>query len=186
MGGFLFAMEIFFHYHTGMETFRKKFWKWLGPFFILLRDILLKLRIIHHHGRQEYHMGWLKPERNIVPFKLFLLANGFSDSAPAWIDEDEVIALRKLDGFRYQYHIRVYGDGEVKGHYEVTPEAGFWNHFLEWDMEPRREEFLNIIGDWIQAPEYRRSLNETPGLHSPTRARRRLSGLPRAGSGGDR
>lgn len=67
----------------------------------------------------------------------------------AWVDKDEAISTRKLDGFDFQYHLRVFKDGEVRGHYEKTPERHPIDHFLDRGMEPRRKEFLEILGDWI-------------------------------------
>ena len=136
-----------------MQRIRTIIWRFLSPLFLSTRDVLLDLKIIRHKGRQEYHVGWLRPDRAIRDFEKHLIKIGFGNHAAAWIDEDEILALRKLDSFRYQYHIRLYRDGEVKGHYEVTPEAGVWNHFLEWEMEPRREDFLKFVGEWITEPK---------------------------------
>ena len=134
-----------------MQQIRESFWRFFGPFFIAVRDLLMKVGLMHHHGRQEYHLGWLKAGMSVQDLDHLLASLGFKNHAAAWIDDDEILALRKLDGFRFQYHLRVYKDGEVKGHYEVTPEAGFWNHFLEWEMEPRRDEFLQMAGKFIEA-----------------------------------
>ena len=154
-----------------MESIRKFAWRFLHPVFPYVRDSLLSIGILRHSGRQEYVLGRLRGDRTPEEFAKHLTSLGFSNHAAAWVDDDELLGLRKLDGFRYQYHIRLHHDYEVRGHYEVTAEAGLWNHFLEWEMEPKRKEFLRMIGEWIIPHEAMAMQVLNQEAQSPTRAR---------------
>jgi hypothetical protein len=60
-----------------------------------------------------------------------------------------------LVDFKHQYHLRVFKDGEVRGHYEYTPECHPIWHLQKVGQEPRREELLGFLGDWIVALDAR-------------------------------
>jgi hypothetical protein len=125
------------------------FWKICYPFFEGGRDGLIKLRIIHHHGRQRYPFGRLAADKTVEDFLKHLAAQGFGNHFVAWEDEGELIGLRRPDGFEGQYHLRVFEDGEVRGHYEFTPEAHPYRHFFEHGEEERRDDFLEFCAGWI-------------------------------------
>ncbi len=118
-----------------------------------LKDIFNFLGIISDH-RQRFHLGWVRPDKTIGDFLDFLKDKEFEAGFWAWQDSNQELSLRRLvKGFR-QYHLRIFRDGEVRGHYEKTPEDFPISHFMEWGLENRRQEFLAIIGDWlIHRPE---------------------------------
>lgn len=121
-------------------------WKIIAPIFPHLRDFLLKLKLIRHQsGRQKYPLGWLPKGLNPQRIEAFLAKHNFKKHAIAWVDEGEVLGLRRLESFRYQYHLRVFEDGEVRGHFEVTPEHKPIHHLKEKGMERRREVFLTFL-----------------------------------------
>ncbi len=132
-----------------MDACKKNAWRVITPVFPYVRDGLLELGIIHHTGRQKYPLGWIRHGKNKQELIEHLARNGFSNHFVAWVDADESVSLRKCDGFHSQYHLRIFNDGEVRGHYERTPEAYPFAHFLERMMEARREEFLEILEEWI-------------------------------------
>ena len=133
-----------------MHRLRIFIWHLLTPIFPYIRDTLLFLHIIHHQsGRQEFPLGYLAPGRKVKGLLAHLAAQGFGNHFIAWVDEDEVIGVRKFLPPEFQYHLRIYKDGEIRGHFEVTPEAHIVDHFLGRDFEPRREEFLKFLGDWV-------------------------------------
>ena len=80
---------------------------------------------------------------------MYLLSQGFANHFIAWKDDDQVFSLRKCVDFERQYHLRIFSDGEVRGHFETTPEAHPTMHMKEIGMEARREDFLRYLGDWI-------------------------------------
>lgn len=113
-----------------------------------LKDLLHFLGFIKGH-RQRFHLGWVRPDRTIGDFLDFLKENGFESGFRAWNDSDQELSLRKITDGIFQYHLRVFRDGEVRGHYERTPEDFPIGHFLEKGFENRRNDFLAMFGDWL-------------------------------------
>jgi len=125
------------------------FWRAISYPFPYVRDILVGAHIIHHDGRQNYLLGKLKSTITLETFLSHLRKHGFGNHFIAWRDDGQLISLRRLDGFDHQYHLRIFKDGEIRGHYEFTPESHPLWHRKDVGAEPRREEFLQWIQDWI-------------------------------------
>ncbi|HUC31700.1 MAG TPA: hypothetical protein VMR99_03395 [Candidatus Paceibacterota bacterium] len=125
------------------------FWKFIYPVHGAGRDILLSLGILHHEGRQNYLIGHIAPGRSIEDFLKHLEAHEYANHFIALKDDDEAVSVRRLVDFEYQYHLRIFKDGEVRGHYEYTPESHPKWHMKKVGQESRREEFLQALGDWI-------------------------------------
>lgn len=105
---------------------------------------------LHQPERQPYHLGWLAPGRTLEDLKEHLATkHGFGNHFVAWTDSGQVLSWRKLVSFSRQYHIRVFRDGEIRGHFEVTPEASPLKHFRAKGQEDRSEELLTFLGDII-------------------------------------
>jgi len=125
-------------------------WGVFRPIHDLVRDLLSYLKIIKHYRRQDYLLGWLHPERKVEDFILHLKLQGFDDQHFAsWVDEGELMDLRLRENFDFQYHLRIFHDREVRGHYEVTPESRPIAHLRDTYTEPRTEQFLSWIEDWV-------------------------------------
>lgn len=129
------------------------FWRCITPFHNPVRDLLLHTGFIAHGGRQRYLLGHLAPHATLESLVEHLLAHGWGNHFIAWEDDGQVISLRKTDGFRRQYHLRVFADGEIRGHYEYTPESHMVWHMQEVDMEERREEFLELLKEHVVPAE---------------------------------
>jgi hypothetical protein len=132
-----------------IERQKLRFWRWLTPHFPKIRDFLLRHRVIWHHGRQDYRLGKIVPHKTPDELIIHLSSHGFGNHFVAWVDEGQLVSLRKLDNYRYQYHLRIFDDGEIRGHYELNPEYKAIPHFLEWGMEDRRQEFLIFLTEWV-------------------------------------
>ncbi len=130
---------------------RVVFWKLISVLFPVVRDTLLFLGIIWHTpGRQRFALGFITPGKTPEELAAYLQAHGFDNHFIAWVDEGELYSVRKIASDpRYQYHLRIFKDGEVRGHYEFTPEAHPIFHFTERDVEERREDFLAFLGEFI-------------------------------------
>ncbi len=127
------------------------FWRMVFPrTYRGVRDGLLSAGIIKHGGRQHYPLGRLSHDKNMTDFLEYMREQGFGNHFVAWEDEEELIGLRKLDGFDKQYHIRVFRDGELRGHYEYTPESHWLWHLTKFEQEERREAFLKLLGGWVE------------------------------------
>ena len=125
------------------------FWRLYTPTHPFFRDTLLSLGLIWHDGRQNFILGTIAPGQSIASVVSFLLTKGYGNHFIAWKDDGEVIGLRFVDNFTFQYHIRIFKDGEVRGHYEYTPECHPVWHFKAIGLKDRRSEFLTLLGDKI-------------------------------------
>lgn len=133
-------------------------WRMLYPVFPLLKFSLS----VFHAGRQRYHLGWLAPGKSLEDLKAHLAKQGFGNHFVAWDDSGQVLSWRKFDGFDWQYHLRVFDDGEIRGHYEKTPESAPIDHFSETGEEPRTPEFLAFFGDLITHKRHITRLKSDP------------------------
>ena len=129
------------------------FWKFYTPFHAPVRDTSLALGIVRHEGRQDFLLGTLHPERSAYEFVQFLVEQGFGNHFIAWKEDDQLVSLRRTTDFKYQYHVRIFTDGEVRGHYEYTPECHPLLHLREVGMENRADEFLELVREWIVPAE---------------------------------
>jgi hypothetical protein len=125
------------------------FWKVITPFHNFWRDFLLSSGILKHDCRQSYLIGELAPGRNIEDFLKYLERHGYGNHFIAWKDTDEIVSVRRLISFEHQYHLRIFSDGEVRGHYEYTPESHPRWHMKEVGQRPYDDHFLSELGDWI-------------------------------------
>ena len=131
------------------------FWRIAAPLHPYIRDLSVRLGLVDfdqfldHKGRQKFLLGMLAPSVSADDIVEYLMECGYGHNHVAWEDNGEVASLRLADGFRYQYHIRIFSDGEVRGHYEHTPEAHPLKHYYEVGMEERRDYFLAVLGEHI-------------------------------------
>lgn len=124
-------------------------WYYYTPYHPAVRDKVIALSLIKNRGRQPYLLGAIAPHLSIEEFVAILVKNGFAYHRVAWEDDGEVVSLRKVNDFVFQYHLRVFEDREVRGHYEYTPECYPLWHLWDVGREHRREEFLRVIGDHV-------------------------------------
>jgi hypothetical protein len=125
------------------------FWQWYTPFHSKVRDTAMKLRVVRHEGRQEFLLGRIAPGQTIQEFITYCITRGYGNHFVAWQDDGELASLRFVETFDFQYHLRIFRDGEVRGHYEYTPECRPILHMLEIGHEDRRKIFYEHLGDRI-------------------------------------
>jgi len=135
------------------ETLRNRikylFWRFYTPFHPFARDLSLALGIVHHKGRQDYLLGTLAPGQTVDETVMYLVRNGYGNHFIAWHDEGEIVSLRRVESFSRQYHIRIFSDGEVRAHFEYTPECHPVLHMKETHQEQRHHEFICLLGNRI-------------------------------------
>lgn len=124
-------------------------WRVYTPLHPYFRDALLGLRILHHQGRQDFLLGRIAPGQTLREFVSHCIERGYGNHFVAWHDEGEVVSLRYVDDFAYQYHLRIFRDGEVRGHFEYTPEYRPIAHMRDVGCEDRRHIFYEHLGDRI-------------------------------------
>lgn len=139
------------------------FWRIYGPFHPFVRNTSRRLGIgkflikqvgpeIQHTGRQDFLLGVLHPKYSVQEFVSFLVSQGFGNHFIAWKDAGELVSLRRTLDFKYQYHLRIFADGEVRCHYEYTPECHPVLHFIRVGFEDRSDEFKMLLKDWVVPP----------------------------------
>lgn len=146
--------------HKIIVQIKTFFWNFEKPLHPYIRDGLLKLHLIHHHGRQPFHIGWLAPNDTAQDLRDYLVKQkGFEDHFPCWIDDGETVDLRLRQNFDWQYHLRIFEDGEVRGHHEYTPESKPIAHLMDRDSTACTKEFMNLLGTWVVQDERSKALS---------------------------
>jgi len=142
------------------DQFKYWFWRLYTPLHPFVRNASYRLGIgtflmkqvvpeIRHEGRQDFLLGTLDPSRSVHEFVSFLIGQGFGNHFIAWRDTDELVSLRRTVDFKHQYHIRIFKDGEVRGHFEFTPEYHPVLHLVRIGFEEKTAEFKTLVQDWL-------------------------------------
>ncbi len=106
-----------------------------------------KLLFLHHKKRQRFHIAWIAPGYDLDDVKKHLSTKwGFGNHFVAWEDGSQVLSWRKLNSFKQQYHLRIFSDGEIRGHFELTPEAAPISHLMKTGQVARTKDFLRFLG----------------------------------------
>lgn len=124
-------------------------WRAYTPVHPFFRDSATVLGVARHSGRTKYLLGKIVPGVSFQEMISHLVSQGFGNHFIAWRDEGEIVSLRYVENQTHQYHIRIFIDREIRGHYEFTPETKPLCHLREDGIEPRREMFLNLLRNWI-------------------------------------
>ncbi|MDO8482513.1 MAG: hypothetical protein Q7S86_01685 [bacterium] len=104
-----------------------------------------------HSHRQRYLLGHLQSSYNKVDLKRLLSDKGFEHAILAWQDPGEILSMRRIDNRIFQHHIRLFVDGEIRAHYEYSPEAHTFKHFFEVHFEAEVEFFRKLLGECLIA-----------------------------------
>jgi hypothetical protein len=136
---------------TRSQRIKSYIWHKIYFAFPWLQSHLLKWHLVwHDKGRQKYHIGYLDPSKTLQELEKHLHENwGFGNHFIAWVDDGQVLSWRKLVDFDHQYHLRVFEDGEIRGHFEYTPESKPIAHFAESNEEGRIEEFKKFLEGFL-------------------------------------
>lgn len=147
------------------EKFEQRVWRVIYKFFTTVQRPFQRW---HKKGRQRYHIGWLAPGKTLEGLKRHLHSKwGFGNHFVAWQDEGQVLSWRKLADFQEQYHLRVFSDGEIRGHYEYTPEAHPIAHFDEKGESPHHAQFIEFLGDFVTKEKHISHLVMDPDAFNP-------------------
>ena len=145
---------------------RALWWTFVYPVFPFFHEVLLfGKKLLRKNRRGPFFMGVLSPQRSVNEFLQYLVAQGFDRNRFSWRNPGQAVSVRRLDGFHWQYHLRVFRDGEVRVHYEKTPEAHPFDHFFGRGLEHRTDYFQKLLGGWVTAPVAVRA-NENTGFRS--------------------
>ncbi len=135
-----------------MQKVKQVIWRFLYPIWPQLEHWFL---FLHGNKRQRFHVGWLAPNRSVSELKNHLAKKwGFGNHFVAWEDQSQVLSLRKLTSFNEQYHLCLFSDGEIRGHYEFTPEAAPIRHLMKVDQKAKTKDFLNFLGSYVTTKKH--------------------------------
>src|SRR3989338_7147422 len=129
---------------TFFDKIKQKIWQFVYKFFPILQKTLLMWHLIwHQKGRQRYHVGWLASGKTLEELKKHLHEKwNFGNHFIAWVDDGQVLSWRKLANFNDQYHLRVFSDGEIRGHFEFNPEAHPIEHLEKKGEREAKKDFM--------------------------------------------
>ncbi|HBU07458.1 MAG TPA: hypothetical protein DEB09_05255 [Candidatus Magasanikbacteria bacterium] len=128
---------------------KKLLWILILPFFPIGRDLAKKLGYHPYPPRQNFHLGYLKVGVNKEELEEYLKQSKFKINKVAWVDDEEILSVRRMDGFEHQYHIRLFADNEIRGHYELSPEYSPLGHLHDVGTIPTTEDFKKFLGDYL-------------------------------------
>lgn len=123
------------------------FWKFVYTFW---PSVLRTYEVFFHHHRQNFLIGHLASQKTADDLKKYLIDNGFERAIIALKDPGEVLDLRKREGKEFQYHIRLFNDGEIRAHYEYAPEAHPITHCFCVCQEAKKEYFKELLGGFLK------------------------------------
>ncbi|MEK6846245.1 MAG: hypothetical protein AABY26_05770, partial [Nanoarchaeota archaeon] len=98
-----------------------------------------------HNERQDYHLGSLNENVSIIEVNDYLVKKGFEKAILSWKDPGEILNLRKIDKDIYQYHLRIFDDGEIRAHYEYSSEGRPFSHISAKVFSPEKEYFYDLM-----------------------------------------
>lgn len=124
------------------------FWKIVYKIYPPFLRVLEKIGV--HKKRQKFFIGKLRGNVSFENFKKFLFSENFESAILAWKDPHEILSLRKIDSKVFQYHLRLYSDREITGHYEYSSEGNPWRHIVETVFEPKEEYFKKLLADFLE------------------------------------
>ncbi|MFZ2189377.1 MAG: hypothetical protein WA057_02385 [Candidatus Magasanikiibacteriota bacterium] len=128
---------------------KKIFWILISPFFPICRDLAKKLGYHPYPPRQNFHLGYLRAGVDKTELEEYLKQHNFKINKVAWVDDEEILSVRRMDGFEHQYHIRLFADSEIRGHYELSPEYSPIGHLHDVGTIPKIEDFKKFLGDYL-------------------------------------
>lgn len=102
-----------------------------------------------HSKRQDFILGALRGGISFQRVSDFLQQEGFEPAVLAWKDPEEVLGMRKIHNGKFQYHLRVYADREIRGHYEYSSEGNPWGHIMQKKFEPASDYFISLLKDYM-------------------------------------
>lgn len=134
-----------------LRKFKRSLWWFTKPIWPITRTLFMgRWRLVwNEKEKDKKHIGWLRPDKTPKEFLKYMRKKGFKKHHMAWKHTDELFSMRKHMDETFQYHIRFYKNRQVTGHYEPAPEGHLVRHLLEREVEFRKEEFLEIMGDWV-------------------------------------
>lgn len=127
------------------------FWSAVYIFWPPILRLLEKVKL--HKDRQPYLLGHMTAGRTTKELQQHLALQGYESAVLAWKDPGELLSMRKIDKEIFQYHVRLFDDGEIRCHYEFSSEGSPLGHVTESCFEARPEEFKAHLLDFVKSTD---------------------------------
>ncbi len=128
---------------------RYQTWFWTAIYFLIPKLAAFIQFFGWHSFRQKYVIGSLKKDKSPEDLIKYLHKRGYSKAYMAWKDSGEVFSLRRIVRHKFQYHIRFFKDGEIRGHYEYTAESNPLGHLYEVVFNNPDEYFVHLLHEYL-------------------------------------
>jgi len=102
-----------------------------------------------HRGRQGVPLGFIKKNASIRQVKSYLIKKGFEKVVLAWEDDEEVLSMRKIYNDKFQHHIRIFNDKEVRAHDEYSSEGNPSGHIFKKYFIRNKKFFKSLMKDFL-------------------------------------
>lgn len=96
-------------------------------------------KLVVKDDRREYYLFRLQQPAGDLQDRLS--SYGWQPNLKGYVYEGQISQWRRLvNNGRNEYHIRLYTDGVITGHFSLTPERGFLRHLLAIGSRPMAKE----------------------------------------------
>ncbi len=125
-----------------------------------VRWLLTSVKIVDT-SRQPFLIGKLCSIEMAAHMIAQLKIEGFEHIHLAWEDAGQVATLRKLLNDERQLHLRIFEDGEVRGHVEYAPESRPFDHLLERHFVPPEASLIAPLQFYLTIPVASSAVRDT-------------------------
>lgn len=129
---------------------RYQTWFWSMVYFLMPKLTAFIQFFGWHRFRQNYVVGFLRKDKSSEDLIKYLHKKGYSKAYMAWKDSGEVLSLRRITRHKFQYHLRLFEDGEIRGHYEYTAEANPLGHLYEIVFNNPDEYLKHLLHEYLE------------------------------------
>ncbi|HEY9584525.1 MAG TPA: UDP-N-acetylmuramate dehydrogenase [Candidatus Paceibacterota bacterium] len=130
------------------DKYKTFYWRFIYRFMKIVTAVVQSTG--WHNFRQPYLIGHLRAGRTAESLLQHLYSRGYSKAYMAWKDPGEIFSVRKIVREKFQYHVRLFRDGELKGHYEYTAEAKPLDHLNEKIFLNTNDYFENLLHEFLE------------------------------------
>lgn len=119
---------------------------------LLGRSLLNRLKLTSDE-RQPFRIGSIRQDLDLDRVIARLKCRGFELLPLAWYDRGQLMSMRRLLDRRFQCHVRVFEDREVRAHIEYAPEVRPLAHLFEHDFRHPDGALLEELEACFCAPD---------------------------------